>query len=429
MSKTLKITITIILIILILGLLGFVFIYKNKNGDTGIDIIKNISPFGKNINDTVPIKQTKQTNSNADSSGWIGNASKPKLFQIHKKATAGFYAFKNTDDDMFVRDIERGVGNIFETDMQKLKEKRISNITRLKIQEAIWGNNGKNVVIRYTDDKNTIRSFIITLKNTTDNTLFNEEIPTNQNTKEIQGLFLPENITEVTPSKQDDKKIFYLFNFNNSSFGIIYNLDTGKKAQIFQSPITEWLPQWPNKEIITLTTKPAGSVDGFMYFLNTKTENLDRILGNIKGLTTLTSPDAKKVLYSKSTDGWVSLYIYNITKHSSIKLPVSTLPEKCAWSKTDKNTVYCAIPNNPKLSNYPDQWYKGLISFSDDIWKINTETYATERILSPIDTVKEDFDIINLQISNDDNFLFFKNKKDMSLWGMKLMSDKKIPLD
>ncbi len=437
MTKTLKITIISTVIILIFGLIGFLFFYQNKGGDRGIDIIKNTLPFGYTPSESSEITPVETTSDSDEiTGGWTGDISEPKLFQLHKEAIAGSYLFKrdtnkNNINKTIARYIERGVGHIFETNMNSLEEERISNTTRLKIHEAIWGNNGKNVIIRYLDDENeeTIRSFVITLRDSETTTLFEEETPTETTPQETEGVFLPENITGVALSEENDKKIFYLFELDNSSVGTIYNLENGKMAQIFQSPFTEWLPQWPNKDIITLTTKPSEKVPGFMYFLDTETERLVKVLNNIDGLTTLTSPDVEKVLYSESTKGWVSLSIYDKKEHSSKELPLSTLPEKCVWSKVDKNIIYCAVPNNPKRGSYPDQWYQGLISFSDDIWAINTKTYTTERILSPRDTIREEFDIIKLQIDKNDEFISFTNKKDLSLWSIKLPKEEILPFD
>ncbi len=433
MSKTLKITIIVLITVLIISMVGFLFFYKNSVGNNGIDIIKNTLPFGENTSTTTNTIETQPVNNSSDTVGWIGEKTKPRLFEIHKGAIAGSYAFeRNTDSNssIFIRYISRGIGNIFETNMESLKESRVSNTTRLKIYQAIWGNAGKNVIIRYLDDQggDTVRSFVITIPKTSTSTSTLDEFQIQQ-TQKTKGLFLPENIKEIARSEKDDQKIFYLFNNKDSSVGIIYNLENEKSTQIFQSPFTEWLPQWPTKNIITLTTKPSSDVPGFMYFLNIKTEGLVKILGDIKGLTTLTSPDGEKILYSESNKGWVSLKLYNIKNHSTKILPFSTLPEKCVWSNTNKYVLYCAVPKNPQIGDYPDQWYQGLTSFSDDIWMINIKTSATERILSPIDTARVKFDVIKPQINKDDHYIFFTNKKDMSLWGINLKKDTSTNLD
>jgi len=441
MNKTLKIITISLVVILIFGLIGFLFFYQNKAGDSGVDIIKNTLPFGGTPSESIEVTPVETAGDGDEAiGGWIGGISEPTLFQLHEEAIAGSYLFKkeigsnkDTDKKTIARYIERGVGHIFETNMNNLKEERISNITRLKIYEAIWGNSGKNVIIRYLDDKNeeTIRSFVITLGNTEEKQPleFEEEIPIEITEQETEGIFLPENISGIALSEENDKKIFYIFELNNSTVGTIYNLENSKMAQIFQSPFTEWLPQWPNKDTITLTTKPSEKVPGFMYFLDVKTERFIKILSEINGLTTLTNLDGNKILYSESKNSWISLNIYDTEEYSSKELPLSTLPEKCIWSKVDKNIIYCAVPNNPTRGSYPDQWYQGLISFSDDIWAINIETYATERILSLTDTAREEFDVVKLQIDNEDEFITFTNKKDLSLWSIKLPKKEALPVD
>lgn len=442
MSKKIRIIIAISIIIII-GILGFLFFYKNSGGKTGFDLAKDALPFGKGAQNDLGFTQTPTKDEGGFFSFNKDGIETPKLFQIHKESIAGAYPFikkitsktevgdtpnensepvvEKKEEVVFIRYMERGLGHIFETNISTMKENRISNITRLKIYESVWGNDGKNVVIRYLDDVNneTIRSFLIKLS---ENTL-TEEIPGEVVDISIEpkeeGLFLPENIKNITTST-DSKKVFYIIDTGDSAIGTIYNMESGNSTQILRSALTEWLIQWPNDNIITLTTKPSSNIPGFLYFLDTDTENMTKILGNINGLTTLVSPNGKKVLYSESVGGVITLNVYDIEKQSTEKLPLTTLPEKCIWGVNSITTIYCAIPTTISINSYPDQWYKGLISFSDEVWKINTETYTTEFIISPTDEIREDMDIINLSIDPNSEYLFFSNKKDLSLWGIKL---------
>ncbi len=169
--------------------------------------------------------------------------------------------------------------------------------------------------------------------------------------------------------------------------------------------------------MITLTTKPASIVPGYMYVINPAKKDFNRVLSNINGLTTLTSPNGKLVLYG---DNNMSLSIYNITTKNSSTLGVRTLPEKCVWGKAS-DTIYCAVPKFTPSGAYPDDWYKGEISFSDDIWKINTTNGNTDLISDPISVVGgEDVDGIKLALDKDENYLFFINKKDSFLWELQL---------
>lgn len=428
MSKNSKIIITTVVILLLVGLTVFLFLYQNKKGETGVDIIKNSLPFGKSSGDVPGFTVEPLNDGDKFLTGKNEQSFLPKLFQIHKNAIAGASSFEqNADEDIneketIVRYLERGVGHIFETNLSTTQqEKRISNVTRLKIYEALWGENGKSVIIRYLDneDGKTIRSFLIKLTGD----IFTEEIPgevaSPVKEPETEGVFLPENIKNLTMSN-DLKKIFYIFDTGSVALGTVYNLETGNASQIFRSVFTEWLPQWPNKNTITLTTKPSSAVPGIIYFLNIMTEKVTKILGGINGLTTLTSPDGENVLYSESTRGGFTLNLYNTANQSKQKLPFVTLPEKCSWSNLNATTVYCAVPTIIPIGEYPDQWYQGLSLFSDQIWKIDINTFTTEIIITSSDMKNEEIDGINLNLSPKEDFLFFTNKKDFSFWGVRI---------
>jgi hypothetical protein len=172
--------------------------------------------------------------------------------------------------------------------------------------------------------------------------------------------------------------------------------------------------------VITLTTKPAGSISGFMYFLNSQTGSFSRVLGDIKGLTTKTNSTATEVLYSDSARDTPRLYLYNLKKAESKLLPWNTFPEKCLWSNTDTKIIYCAVPKNFEAGDYPDLWYQGLTNFTDDIWRINTDTGASTLVFDIQKETNNSIDAINLQLDKNDNYLFFTNKTDLTLWSLSL---------
>ncbi len=87
--------------------------------------------------------------------------------------------------------------------------------------------------------------------------------------------------------------------------------------------------------------------------------------------------------------------------------------------ESEENTTYCAIPRNLTLRNLPDNWYKGIASFSDDIWRINLETNEAELVME----LTENIDVVNMKINETGDYLAFLNKKDMTLWGIDLSLD------
>jgi len=54
------------------------------------------------------------------------------------------------------------------------------------------------------------------------------------------------------------------------------------------------------------------------------------------------------------------------------------------------------------------------------VWKINAKTGATNRILTPQSVANTTMDITNLVLSAKEDYLLFTNKKDLSLWLLKL---------
>lgn len=440
MSKRNLILLIIVLIIVVVAIFGVFYLYQpnNQGGETteGTNFFADFLPFEK----SKKINTTDTTNT-TDISGYeetinteIQNS---PLKKVSGFPVAGFGVFikerftptevgaptqvgedsKNTKPTAplteFVpalRYVSRETGNIYQTFADKLEERKFSSTIIPKVYEASFGNNGESVVMRYLKtDNRTIETYVGTLQK---EYLGADSVGTN----EIKGFFLPENITETSLSS-DASKLFYLFNIEDSSVGVTFSLQSSTKVQIFDSPFTEWLSFWPNNKMITLTTKPSANVAGYMYAINPDKKDFTKILGGINGLTTLTSPDGKMVLYSDNT---LSLNIFDTETRSSSPLGVKTLPEKCIWAPTN-DTVYCAVPKFTNEVQYPDSWYQGETSFSDEFWKIDVTKGNTVLLLDPVSVSGgEEIDGIKLALDQNQNFLFFINKKDSHLWELKL---------
>jgi len=245
---------------------------------------------------------------------------------------------------------------------------------------------------------------------------------------EIKGTFLPNNVKDVSLSP-DGLKAFYLFESGDNMIGTILTISNNKKAQIFDSAFTEWLSLWPNKNIITLTTKPSAQIPGYMYTIDANGRNMTKILSDINGLTTLESPNGKLILFG---DNNLRLNIYHTDTRNSDTLGLKSLPEKCVWSNSS-DIIYCAVPKSITLNEYPDVWYQGEVSFNDQIWKIDIETGNATLLINPSDIAGgpaspnrgesqggEEVDGIKLAVDENENYLFFVNKKDNFLWELEL---------
>jgi hypothetical protein len=308
-----------------------------------------------------------------------------------------------------LRYVERATGNVYQTFADKMDERKFTTTIIPEVYDAYLGNAGESVAMRYLkEDEETIETFVGTLPT--------EVLGQDTSTSEITGSFLPENIKDISMSP-DNSSMFYLFDTGDSMIGVTATSSGDKKNQIFSSPFTEWLSQWPNDRMITLTTKPSFNVPGYMYSLDSATKKMTKILGGINGLTTLTSPSGKLILYN---DNNLTLHVYNTDTENSVSVGIKTLPEKCVWDNASI-MIYCSVPTYVDGTNYPDTWYQGETSFSDQIWKVNTENGNTTMVADPTSfSGGESIDGIKLSLSAIENYLFFVNKKDSYLWELNL---------
>lgn len=352
---------------------------------------------------------------NSNQSGFLGqnnndfNQKNNKLFHLYNNPVSGSIFTFNKNKEGILRFIDRANGNVYQYVLSKQTGEvdRLTNTTIPKVQEALWSNSGNNLIYRYLDgDTENIISFLAEVKAGPLNTV-----------GEVTGSFITKNIAQVVSSPAGDKFIELLNKENGSgSYIVSISNDIKNSKQIFTSPLKDWIMSWPKDNLITISSKPSYKYVGYLYFFNTQTQSMDRILGDIAGMTTLTNKDASLVAYSYNNNSTVSLDIYNISEKNTKKLNIATLSDKCVWGNTNSKTLYCAIPKNIPSDNYPDSWYQGLVSFDDDIWKINTETGSMDQIYSIGLNENANIDVLNIKISQDDKFLTFSNKNDLSLW-------------
>jgi hypothetical protein len=439
MSKRNFILLIIILILIVAVVFAFLFLRPDGTtpGDTGpgTNFFSQFNPFGTKPTPPPPPPPV-------DVSGYVPPDTMPagKLVKISSMPVAGFAVFLKerlkevpilpptsevttppkkvapppTEFMPALRYVDKANGNIYQTFADKIEERKFSSTIIPKVYEAYFGNRGETVVMRYLKaDDRTIETFVGNLPR---EVLGADTTGTN----EVKGSFLPNNIKDISLSP-DTSKIFYLFNSGDMMVGTILNFLNNRKTQIFDSPFTEWSSSWPNNNIITLSTKPSANVPGYMYTMDSAGKNLSRVLSQINGLTDLMSPNGKLVIYNgNNSSSNLPLNVYNKDTRNSFLLGVRTLPEKCVWGRIG-DSVYCAVPKSVSPGQYPDTWYQGEVSFSDQLWKIDAVTGNATLLADPA-TISggEEIDGIKLALDEGENYLFFVNKKDSFLWKLDL---------
>jgi hypothetical protein len=328
--------------------------------------------------------------------------------QAHSAKTFG-PAVVSLSTSPTVRFVERGTGYIYDIDATGQNENKVSGTTIIRANKALFADNGNTVIIQYVkNDNSTLVSYLGHLV-----------APSAGNsTGDIKGDFLPDNLYDVGVSP-DGKNIFYLLPIDNGLAGISAKTDNTSKKELFSSAFTEWLLD-VSKNGVTVTTKPASDYPGYSYKILVGGA-FQRILGGINGLTTKMSPDGSTLLYSIGEVKGLHLHSYQIKSESDTDIGLTTLPEKCVWSK-DSTTVYCGSPDTITYNAYPDDWYQGIFHFNDSIWKINIKTGVITKLSTG---ESNNLDAINLMLDSSEKFLLFTNKTDGSLWSLDLTKAQK----
>jgi hypothetical protein len=329
-----------------------------------------------------------------------------RLRQISTFPTSGIVAFDQASTT-FIRYIERATGHIYETISNRADVKKISVQTIPKVYEALWAADGSKLIFRYTKDgSETIKS--VAAKISTSST------PESA----IEAIFLPDDLRTISIF---GNKIFYFTDTSSGATGMTANIDGSSKLSTYVSSFADWISKWTSTNVVTIYSRPSGSVPGVAYTLNPATGAYVKIVGNLNGLGALGNSDGTLVLLSYTDSNVPKLAAYDIKLAQISQLEVPTLVDKCVWSTKEKNIVYCAAPTLVTPAIYPDDWYKGKISFNDSLWKINASTGETKELINLTQESGIQFDAVDLGFNQNENVLVFRNKNNLTSWRYELV--------
>lgn len=410
----------LVIILIISVIAGAGYYWLSSQQETVIDTDGNVvpgtsifSPFNRSGTiDQTPEPSTDNTNTEEPIiTVDTGPYNPPKLRQLSSTPVAGVSA-SSTATTSVVRFMDRGTGHVYEADNVSEEIIKISNTTLPKIYETYWNKNLTALVSRYLrDETDTITNFYAELRSTGTSTT---ETPF-----EIKGSYLSPNINEIAVSPLGDK----IFTWNIESgrgVGYISSFDEKNKTKVADTPLRQVNVEWPETNTITINTKASAVSNGFLYSIDTRNGVMNRVLGDIRGLSSKTSKDNTKVLYSSSNGNSILSYLFNKNDSSIQETVFRTLADKCVWSTLRKNELYCAVPTEIPSASYPDDWYKGSVSFLDQIWHLDTTTGEVHLLANLLSLSNNLIDATSLTLDPKEEILTFINKRDLSLWMLDL---------
>lgn len=435
-NKSLKIFLALIFILILAGAAYWHFFLRASGevvGDTQsgtqqggfVPLDRPVSPRPSGTTSTTTVK-------NNTTSGTIpGTQLKIPALRLLSNVPVAGYAASTTGNSRtpvassttVIRWLDRGRGNVYEARGNTLDIQTISNTVVPKMYESVWNKNLTSLFAFNVTGDNVVGGIWGELRaRTLPKTSTSSPQSDTLTPYELRGRNIPDHLLAYAVSPKKDR-VFMLIEENGAGAGYIFKFDGSSPIPLFSTPVTQVNAEWPEDNTIALTTKGAADERGFLYFVNAKTGEWRKILGPLPGLSTKVSSNAKMVFLSAagSSKNMISS-IYDIDKKKGNDAVIRTLADKCVWGNFYKQLLYCAVPAQPTPGNYPDDWYRGTISFVDKIWQIDASTGEVHLISSIVDTSDRVIDAFNLGLDEKDDFLIFMNKNDLSLWSLDLVS-------
>lgn len=402
MSKKLFILI-ITFIVLVIGFFGWRYMAapaKAPSVPVSDSSGTNLFPFGQGASNP---SQAKPTTGN-DSRGVTVDLSTPSAAPKFRRlsidpSVGGSFAQIGTTSEV-IRFVDRATGHIIQSAVDSNVQTQLSNVTIPQIREVLWGKDSSTLIYRYLKNDSTLQSFYASIRPNAASS-----------SQPIEGIFLPTNIRSLTVSGD---KILYFDPAAETGKLIQANMDGSKKTIVWNSSFNDWSISSNGPAKAFVFTRPSGTAKGTGYVIDTAKGTSAKVIGDTFGLEGTISPGGDYVFLSAGENLGISSATYSTAKKTLTQLGLNTLATKCAWSNTDKKIIYCGVPTNTASGTYPDDWYKGEVSFSDRLWKINMETGETTVLLDP--STEMSYDMINLVVDPKDKYISFVNKNDLTIW-------------
>lgn len=289
--------------------------------------------------------------------------------------------------DIEIRYIDRASGNVYSYLVHERTLARISNRTLPGIQEAAWLSDGSRAYVRF-------------LGNAASDEVDTYALPADG----TEGFFLQKNLAQVAVA--GTSTVFTLLPTGTGSTGGVSRPDGSAPRALFTAPFSSLVVHLSNGPYMA-HTKASSALDGYALVLD-GAGTWSRLLGPLRGLTILPSPDGTKVLMSYVTGRTLQFAVYDRSRLETVALPVSTMTEKCAWT-SDSQSLYCGVPI-ALSGTLPDDWYQGVTRTSDRIWRIDMQDRVATLIIDPSEAGETDIDLESPALDPRSDVFTFRDK-------------------
>ena len=383
MNRALFITIAIVIIILVFVVWLFLFI--NGAPANTREVFADLGIVGQTERPAEVVVDEVSGRSNAT----ILSLNENGLEQITTSPVAGF-GLASTSDGTILRYIERGTGYIFEINTRSSAQTQVTPSTIANAVEAYFAPDLSSVVV-VTELEAKRQVSVLELPATSESEAVRSNLGTDI-----------ENIEYLTPTQ-----IAFTRNSYIETVGYTYDLETKVTAEHFRLPVSDAVVVTTENNNVFTHPKVTSLFTGALYEVTGG--GVVPASQSAFGLTAFIDGGIGIVSY---VDGRT----YRSYRLPSYTLqPILMLAEKCAATLTP-DVVVCGAPNSETASTYVENWYKGLHTFNDYLWRVNTSSQEAALLSIPTEHIGRQIDVINMTAAPSEDKFFFQNKIDATLW-------------
>ncbi len=326
----------------------------------------------------------------------VVNMERPRLRQLTTRPVIGFIETQvATSAPIYIRYVETGTGHIYNINLTSGEEERISNTTVAEASLATFSPDGTTVAIRPRNDRRANELTVGTIEN-----------------GELKSAVIKEQVYDFALTSSST----LLFTTRDSSglIGQNYNLATKKQTPLFAIPFFDATISWGTSSSDTHVVYPKTThlLEGYLYTFTNGT--MERLPAAGYGLSAQNSP--KYITYTRTSNYVPATTIYNKATGSREESQIILLPEKCGVDIKDSRFLWCGYEAVERAFEFPDNWYRGEISFSDSLWRIDLGLNSAEFIVDPKELTGREIDVVMMTTGKSGTALYFINKNDNTLW-------------
>lgn len=280
------------------------------------------------------------------------------------------------------------------------KKKLLSDKVFHDVKNITWSHTTNKAVLEYPDGANIIYDF-----------------------DSKQQTTLPAHWKEFDFAPHSDQLVMKSMGQNENNRWLAIVNDNGSKVRAIEAlgdKDDTVYPSWsPNGESIAMFTEGKSFDQQELYFVGLNGENFKSTTIEGRGFTSLWNKKGDRLLYSiysseneMKPELWIVDAQGDSISNNRQKLNIETWANKCTFANNTE--LYCAVPQNLEKGAglFPELSENSI----DHLYKINTKTGLKKLIAIP----DQNFNISNLIISEDNQYIYFTDKLSGNLHQIKL---------